>query len=466
VSGHHEEQHVASFLAEAIGCAVTDVSGLRRLGGGESAQTWGFSATLAGAGLQRFVARWYVPGEASSAFGQLLRECEAPAAAASNGVMVPQGLGMRKANLQGSRVELLLTRKVEGRTPSPWDRRDRAEVQGLRANEPLRRQFVAQLVRIHQTPVPRAIREADRAIGGSMVQRELERCHADLAASGFDDDPVLAYAVAWVEARLREHPVEDEGLVHGDYRLGNMILDAGGIAAVIDWESAQGGNGLYDLAWLVSPVGCVDGLASGLFERAELVHMYEECRGRTVGPELRTLAVLAMLRNFSSWISLARVNDAATWSKKGLRQLVSALRVRADCLQPIFGGSEFFRAPLQLPPPSSLLGQVTDRLRAEARSRETADPALDGALMLLRNLGRGTASAGPFELASHTASYLDGIGATAYRSGVPLDIALCEHLRTVASKPSCDAEVQSLLQAWSSAEAGWLLTSPRRGAQL
>ncbi len=39
--------------------------------------------------------------------------------------------------------------------------------------------------------------------------------------------------------------------MHGDFRLGNFIVDGNGLAAVIDWELAHGGDPAEDIGWLV-----------------------------------------------------------------------------------------------------------------------------------------------------------------------------------------------------------------------
>ena len=52
---------------------------------------------------------------------------------------------------------------------------------------------------------------------------------------------------------LRVHPPARRGppaLVHGDFRLGNLIVDGTGLAAVIDWELCHAGDPAEDIAWL------------------------------------------------------------------------------------------------------------------------------------------------------------------------------------------------------------------------
>ncbi len=39
-------------------------------------------------------------------------------------------------------------------------------------------------------------------------------------------------------------------MIHGDLRIGNVIVGPDGLAAVIDWELVHVGDPLEDLAWL------------------------------------------------------------------------------------------------------------------------------------------------------------------------------------------------------------------------
>jgi len=83
--------------------------------------------------------------------------------------------------------------------------------------------------------------------------------------------------------------------VHGDYRLGNMIVQGDRIAAVLDWEMGTIGDPRADVGYLIatysepggaanplgtSPVTATDGFPS----RAELTERYESRTGRSVDP--------------------------------------------------------------------------------------------------------------------------------------------------------------------------------------
>jgi aminoglycoside phosphotransferase (APT) family kinase protein len=60
--------------------------------------------------------------------------------------------------------------------------------------------------------------------------------------------PAVELGLRWLRANAPE-PVELR-LVHGDFRLGNFIVDEQGLAAVIDWELAHLGDPAEDIGWL------------------------------------------------------------------------------------------------------------------------------------------------------------------------------------------------------------------------
>jgi aminoglycoside phosphotransferase (APT) family kinase protein len=67
------------------------------------------------------------------------------------------------------------------------------------------------------------------------------------------DAPVPTFELAFRELAGSRPPARPSGLVHGDFRMGNMIVSAsapGGLAAVLDWELAHVGDPLEDLGWL------------------------------------------------------------------------------------------------------------------------------------------------------------------------------------------------------------------------
>jgi len=109
--------------------------------------------------------------------------------------------------------------------------------------------------------------------------------------------PVFDLAFRWLDAH-RPPPVEPT-VVHGDLRLGNLLVDGRGLRAVLDWELAHLGDPAEDLMW-----ACVKawrfGQASpalGLGSVEELLDAYVDAGGQAMAPErLRWWLVLGTLR--------------------------------------------------------------------------------------------------------------------------------------------------------------------------
>jgi aminoglycoside phosphotransferase (APT) family kinase protein len=132
------------------------------------------------------------------------------------------------------------------------------------------------LARIHSIP-------AD-AIPGLENRDPLEDTAAMIHA--FDDpSPALELGLAWL---VRNRPARrDEAVLHGDFRLGNLIVGPEGIRAVLDWELIHRGDPMQDLgylcvrAWRFGGPGPVGGFGS--YE--DLFRGYERVSGRAVDRE-------------------------------------------------------------------------------------------------------------------------------------------------------------------------------------
>ncbi len=87
--------------------------------------------------------------------------------------------------------------------------------------------------------------------------------------------------------------------MHGDFRLGNVIVDDEGLAAVIDWELAHRGDPMEDLGWLCVKAwrfGSSEPVA-GVGRYEDLFAAYEAAGGAPVDPEtVRWWEVLGTLK--------------------------------------------------------------------------------------------------------------------------------------------------------------------------
>ena len=120
--------------------------------------------------------------------------------------------------------------------------------------------------------------------GTTPAAAELARFEGILRAIAPDPHPAFELALRWLAAGLPPSPRQT--VVHGDYRVGNVIVGPEGLRAVIDWELTHVGDPMEDVGWLCVrswrfgaplPVG-------GLCERERFFAAYERAGGAPVDP--------------------------------------------------------------------------------------------------------------------------------------------------------------------------------------
>ncbi len=95
--------------------------------------------------------------------------------------------------------------------------------------------------------------------------------------------PVIELALAWLGERVPETGAPT--FVHGDFRVGNVVVGPSGLEGVLDWEFAHVGDPLEDLAWpLVRSwrFGVDAKEVGGVGDRGPYVETYAKASGRDV----------------------------------------------------------------------------------------------------------------------------------------------------------------------------------------
>jgi aminoglycoside phosphotransferase (APT) family kinase protein len=169
-------------------------------------------------------------------------------------------------------------------------------------------------------------------VGEQLVDALVEVHAADWRACGLEGygrptgylaRQLRRFAGLWEHNRTRELPLLDEvtawlgehrpesgpaTVVHGDYRLGNVMFTGDRLSAIFDWELATIGDPLADVGYLVAtwaqagdPEGMVTSLgavtrAPGFPTREQLVDRYEERSGRSIS-DLRWYTTLALWKS-------------------------------------------------------------------------------------------------------------------------------------------------------------------------
>ena len=332
-------------LTRALGrVGMPAPTGLERLSGGANMESWRFSAGAADCVLRRAPSLEMIAGRALDHSGEaaLIRAAERA------GVTAPEVLAeLTPDDGIGSGFVM---RCLPG-TPDP------AAI--LQTEDPgvLLAELAGELAAIHRIPIaglPAPVMDTAAAL-------------ADLRARFLDyggDRPILALALNWLECNLPA-PAAPR-LVHGDFRLGNLLVDQGRLTGVLDWELAHLGDPHEDLAY-----GCMtvwrfsrpDRPAYGLGSVAALTAAYTAAGGAAFEPaRFRFWLIYRTL-----WWALGCLQMGQMWrsgADRSLERVVVARRTAEQELDLLLlleaqapAGERVRKLPAAAPPLSPSLGE-------------------------------------------------------------------------------------------------------------
>ncbi|MEZ5996780.1 MAG: phosphotransferase family protein [Hyphomonadaceae bacterium] len=154
---------------------------------------------------------------------------------------------------------------------------------------------IATLAKLHMTDHT-AIGLGDYGKPGNYFARQIDRWSKQYKLSETENIDEMNRLIEWLPQTVP--PGERTSIVHGDYRLDNMVLHASEprVIAVLDWELSTLGDPLADftyylMSWVLprdarSSLGGLDLKALGIPERDEVVALYCGHTGRDAIPAL------------------------------------------------------------------------------------------------------------------------------------------------------------------------------------
>jgi aminoglycoside phosphotransferase (APT) family kinase protein len=261
---HQLSPALERVVATAVGTGVT-IENLRALTGGASRSTLAFDAVTPD---QRWPLILRI-GPPDDMHAGMELEARVQAAAAAAGAPVPRVL-IADNSTAALGNPFLICEEVNGETIVRRIQRQLDDTGRSR----LLSQCAEALAAIHR---------ADPCDPELAAQDQLAEWRARLDAMG-DTTATFEWAFRWLAAhRPASSPPH---LVHGDFRMGNLIVDESELAAVLDWELVHIGEVYEDLAWF-----CIRAWrfgapaargAGGLGSVEEFLCGYEQASGTTV----------------------------------------------------------------------------------------------------------------------------------------------------------------------------------------
>ena len=172
--------------------------------------------------------------------------------------------------------------RVSGQVPVQWAGDDPSIFPDAETRIRIGHHFTDVMAAIHDIPAG-ATGLAMPESSDAAARAQIDHWEAVYQDSFLIDVPLLRWLIHWLRSNLRTSG--RVALVHGDYRIGNFMVDGANIVAIFDWELAHLGDPVFDLAWAAMPLFRGRGnLASQLLEVDELLSRHAEQSGYTVDP--------------------------------------------------------------------------------------------------------------------------------------------------------------------------------------
>ncbi|MFL5912971.1 MAG: phosphotransferase family protein [Gaiellaceae bacterium] len=248
-------------MRDALEALLGPVSDPVLLAGGASKEAWAVDA-----GGERLLVRRAAVGVIHRHTLSLKNEFEVLEAAYEAGVKVPRPIRYIE-DLDGR--EAFVMERLEGETIGR-----RVVRMALPAELPL--QLADELAKIHAIPRTRL---------PFLEEARLERMVVELDDVG-EPHPAIELGLWWL--RENRPPPRTPVVSHGDYRIGNVVVDERGLVGILDWEFAHVDEPVRDLgfglvrAWRF---GMDDKRFGGIADVEPFLERYNERTGSDVRPE-------------------------------------------------------------------------------------------------------------------------------------------------------------------------------------
>ncbi|WP_254533606.1 phosphotransferase family protein [Natrinema gelatinilyticum] len=225
-------------------------------------------------------------------YGEIETEFHAMEAAQSASLPVPE-THWYESDTSHLDARFFLVEHIPGEAPITWSPKWRSRLYDAwdADGRSLPHQFVDTAAGVHSID-PANVEGVTDVHPDEIPVREIERWESLYRETVLIEEPLMEEALEWLKDN--KPTVDETTLVHGDFRIGNMLIDDGDeIMGVLDWEFARAGDPLFDIGYasmdyyagkLLTETERPE-LACSLVDRDWFYKEYERRTGRSISSE-------------------------------------------------------------------------------------------------------------------------------------------------------------------------------------
>jgi aminoglycoside phosphotransferase (APT) family kinase protein len=316
----HRDEAAPGLMCDEPAAMVTwlrdrgvDVAGevsISRVGFGQSNITTIVSAQDG----REWVLREPPPGNHAQSAHDVAREARIVSSLADSGIPVPRVIG---TGVTPGGAGFFVMERVPG---SPLESEDDAAALSVPQRHELGLQVIHTLARLHTLdPVAVGLADLGRPSAMSYVERQIRRLSMSWDRTGQGSRHDQGWHLVQTRLSATLPPEGPTVIVHGDFRLSNLLVRQSRITAVLDWELCTLGDPLADLAWLLDdwrqPSDESISMPSptrvgGFGDRSEIIEQYRRATGFNVDR-------ITYYRGFTQWRAATLLQGVAARRRSG-----------------------------------------------------------------------------------------------------------------------------------------------------
>lgn len=174
--------------------------------------------------------------------------------------------------------------RIQGESYVPWSKEGQEFFERAHAEEHIPLQFTQYLAKLHlhdykQSGFPEDFEEPVGKYG--YIERKLKELEGMYLQYQISPDPIMTDALEWLKSN--KPAAQRYSIIHNDYRTGNLLYKRNEITGILDWEAAEIGDPMADVAYVCAKSNRMNSsLMCYLLEKQMFIKTYSELTGLKV----------------------------------------------------------------------------------------------------------------------------------------------------------------------------------------